>query len=320
LAYTAVDNPASISILKQFDFIKTDVWSGTHGKYFLIKTILKKFLWFFNTFGEQKYIMKKSLFISVLAFFISLGGLAQSKAVFHTTQGDFTIYLEDTLSPITAGNFIKLVNEKYYDGVIFHRVIDNFMIQGGNGASKPNIQDEFITGLSNVQGTISMANTGAANSGTTQFFINLVNNTGLDWDKAPSTSKHPVFGHIVVGFDIVQKIGKVPKNGSTPNPDVVMDSVRLIIPGPANSLSTISANEFKLQFYPNPAQNTLSISVSSSSKSITVQIIDVTGKMAKEILIEQNEDIDISNLNEGFYIIRAIQSGNYFTNRLIIKR
>ena len=99
-----------------------------------------------------------------------------------------------------------------------------------------------------------------------------------------------------------------------------MDSVRLIIPGPANSLSTISANEFKLQFYPNPAQNTLSISVSSSSKSITVQIIDATGKLAKEILIEQNEDIDISNLNEGFYIIRAIQSGNYFTNRLIIKR
>ena len=117
-AYTADDNPASISILKQFDFIKTDVWSGTHRKHFLIKTILKKFLWFFNTFGEQKYIMKKSLFISVLAFFISFGGLAQSKAVFYTTQGDFTIYLEDTLSPITAGNFIKLVNEKYYDGVV----------------------------------------------------------------------------------------------------------------------------------------------------------------------------------------------------------
>jgi peptidylprolyl isomerase len=263
--------------------------------------------------------MKKALLILVLISVIPLVGKSQSKAKFYTTEGDFILYLEDTLSPITAGNFIALVNQKYYDGVIFHRVIDNFMIQGGRGATKPAIQDEFITGLSNVQGSISMANTGQPNSGTTQFFINLVDNTRLDWDKAPSTSKHPVFGHIIEGFSVVQKIGKVPKNGSTPITDVVMDSVRLIIPGPATSVSPVSTIKNDFQFYPNPAQNSISVSARTTD-AFTIEIVDLTGKVILRKELVENGVFDISSLNEGFYIIRANQSGTYFAKRLVIKR
>lgn len=263
--------------------------------------------------------MKKIILLSVFLTLVFLSAFSQSKAKFYTTEGDFTLYLEDTLSPITAGNFISLVNQKYYDGVIFHRVIDNFMIQGGNGASKPTIQDEFITGLSNVQGTIAMANTGQANSGTTQFFINLVDNTRLDWDKAPSTSKHPVFGHVIEGFNIVQKIGKVPKNGSTPITPVVMDSVRLIIPGPATYVSSVSSAENNFRFYPNPAQNSLSVDL-KSTEEVSVEIVDVTGKVLVDQDISKSTLLDISALKEGFYIIRVNQAGVYSAKRLVVKR
>ena len=72
--------------------------------------------------------------------------IAQTQVKFHTTLGDFIVELNDTLAPITAGNFKSLVQDKYYDGVTFHRVINNFMIQGGNGATKPNIQDGALVG------------------------------------------------------------------------------------------------------------------------------------------------------------------------------
>lgn len=140
----------------------------------------------------------------------------------ETNQGNFKIklYLEE--SPITAGNFKKLVESGFYDGTKFHRVIGNFMIQGGDPLSKNDslrsrwgtggpgytIKDEFIKGLSNKRGTISMANSGP-NSGGSQFFINVVNNTPLDWDKQPYSSKHPVFGEVIEGMEVVDKISKM---------------------------------------------------------------------------------------------------------------
>jgi len=130
-----------------------------------------------------------------------------------TTLGNIKIKLYDNM-PITAGNFEKLVREGFYDGLIFHRVINNFMIQGGcphgTGTGGPGykIKDEFVEGNSNVKGTISMANAGP-NSGGSQFFINLVNNTYLDWDKEPSSSKHPVFGKVIDGNGVIKKIAKV---------------------------------------------------------------------------------------------------------------
>lgn len=144
----------------------------------------------------------------------------------ETNYGNIKVELFLNESPITAGNFKKLVSEGFYDNTKFHRVIDNFMIQGGDPLTKDDtqvarwgtggsgrvIQDEFIEGLSNVRGTLSMANAGP-NSGSSQFFINTEDNTALDWDKAPSSSKHPVFGKVIEGMDVVDKISKVTTTG-----------------------------------------------------------------------------------------------------------
>lgn len=138
-----------------------------------------------------------------------------AKVTFHTTMGDIEIEMFDDM-PITTGNFLKLCREGFYDGTVFHRVIEGFMIQGGdpegNGCGGPGytIQDEFVKGHSNKRGTISMANTGRPNSGGSQFFINLVDNGYLDWDNPRTPSAHPVFGQIVGGTDVVDRIGCVP--------------------------------------------------------------------------------------------------------------
>jgi peptidylprolyl isomerase len=121
-------------------------------------------------------------------------------------MGNITIALDPNM-PITAGNFETLVKKGFYDGIIFHRVIDGFMIQGGDptgtGHSGPGytIKDEFTQTNANNRGTVAMANAGP-NTGGSQFFINLVNNNYLD-------TKHPVFGHVVEGMDVVEAIGKV---------------------------------------------------------------------------------------------------------------
>jgi len=123
----------------------------------------------------------------------------------ETNMGTITIALDPTM-PVTAGNFETLVNKGYYDNVIFHRVIEGFMLQGGDptgtGRGGPGyaIKDEFGENNRNNRGTISMANSGP-NTGGSQFFINLVDNNFLD-------AKHPVFGNVVEGMDVVDKIGR----------------------------------------------------------------------------------------------------------------
>jgi|TARA_B100002003_G_C13986741_1_gene476956 peptidylprolyl isomerase len=150
------------------------------------------------------------------------------KVKLETNQGDIIIELYSDM-PITAGNFEKLVREGFYDGVIFHRIILDFMIQGGDptgtGTGGPgySIDDEFVPGRSNVKGTLSMANSGP-NSGGSQFFINLKDNTFLDFDKEPLSSKHPVFGEVVEGMDIVDKIGLMAVDGN----DKPLEEVKII--------------------------------------------------------------------------------------------
>jgi peptidylprolyl isomerase len=154
--------------------------------------------------------------------------------VMKTNKGDITVELFTEKMPITAGNFLKLAQENYYDGIKFHRVIDNFMIQGGDPNTKDDskmavwgtggpgyaIEDEFVEGLSNVRGTLAMANSGP-NSGGSQFFINLVDNINLDFNKQPFESKHPVFGRVIDGMDVVDAIAKV----ETGPRDVPLESV-----------------------------------------------------------------------------------------------
>jgi peptidylprolyl isomerase len=135
----------------------------------------------------------------------------QSKQVrFETSMGNITIALNPAM-PVTSGNFETLVQKGYYNGVIFHRVMDGFMIQGGDptgtGRSGPGyvIKDEFAANNRNDRGTVAMANSGP-NTGGSQFFINLVNNNYLD-------TKHPVFGKVVEGMDVVDRIAKVQISG-----------------------------------------------------------------------------------------------------------
>jgi peptidylprolyl isomerase len=134
---------------------------------------------------------------------------AKVRVTLETTKGNIVIELANDM-PITAGNFMKLAEEGFYDGVIFHRVIDGFMIQGGDptgtgmGGPGYTIEDEFTGHNRNERGTVAMANAGP-NTGGSQFFINLVDNSFLD-------GKHPVFGKVVEGMDVVDAIAKVEKD------------------------------------------------------------------------------------------------------------
>ena len=159
-----------------------------------------------------------------------------------TNQGTFEIELFEDTMPVTAGNFITLVNDGFYDGIKFHRIIENFMIQGGDPITKTDdvlrygtggpgysIPDEHINGefLTNVQGTISMANSGP-NSGGSQFFINTADNVNLDFDKEPLSSKHPVFGRVLSGMDVIDKISVVETNErDAPLEPVVIESITI---------------------------------------------------------------------------------------------
>nr|WP_320147782.1 peptidylprolyl isomerase [uncultured Anaeromusa sp.] len=153
-----------------------------------------------------------------------------SLAVFETSMGTFKVELFEDKAPRTAQNFISLVNKGFYNGLIFHRVIDGFMIQGGdpkgNGTGGPGyvIPDEFHKDLKHTgAGMLSMANAGP-NTGGSQFFITLDATPWLD-------GKHAIFGKVVEGLDVVKAIGKV-KTGAQDRPqtDVVMKKVTIVTP------------------------------------------------------------------------------------------
>ena len=154
------------------------------------------------------------------------GEASENRVLLETSLGNITIQLDDDM-PITYANFAKLAKSGFYNGVIFHRVIDGFMIQGGDptgtGAGGPGytIKDEFTDHNRNDRGTISMANAGP-NTGGSQFFINLVNNNFLD-------SKHPAFGKVIEGMDVVDAIGKVQTDsGDRPVTDVKIIRAEMI--------------------------------------------------------------------------------------------
>lgn len=161
--------------------------------------------------------MKKTAIFIILGLILVLGFLylnpeeTMTRVKLETTEGNIVINLYSDM-PITTGNFQKLVEQGFYDGVIFHRVIEDFMIQGGDpegtgmGGPGYTIKDEFSHegGNKNNRGTISMANAGP-NTGGSQFFINLVDNNFLD-------TKHPAFGKVIEGMDIVDKIGRTEVN------------------------------------------------------------------------------------------------------------
>ena len=163
---------------------------------------------------------------------------ANPVVVMDTSMGTIKIELLEDKSPITVKNFLSYVEDKHYDGLIFHRVIETFMIQGGGfqpgmkeKKTKDPIKNEAANGLSNVRGTLAMARTSDPDSATAQFFINVVDNKFLD--KSPKSEGYAVFGKVIEGMDVVDKI-KAVKTGTkagfkdVPNEDVVIKSVRLV--------------------------------------------------------------------------------------------
>jgi cyclophilin family peptidyl-prolyl cis-trans isomerase len=154
--------------------------------------------------------------------------MANRAVEFQTNHGTFTAELFDDLAPKTAANFADLVAKGYYDGIIFHRVIPGFMIQGGDptgtgrGGPGYTIPDEFGKGLAHSgPGILSMANAGP-NTGGSQFFVTLVPTPWLD-------GKHAIFGKVTSGLDVVQAIGNVATGpGDRPRADVIMEKVSLL--------------------------------------------------------------------------------------------
>jgi len=183
-----------------------------------------------------------SALLAALSLATSLAAHAQPAAPrvkFQTSQGEFVVELQPAKAPKTVENFLQYVADKHYDGTIFHRVIDGFMIQGGGFTSamvqkptRPPIPLEANNGLKNEVGTIAMARTGNPNSATSQFFINVANNTGLNAPQ-PDGYGYAVFGKVLSGMDVVDKIRQTPtgnQNGfqNVPTTPITITSVNLL--------------------------------------------------------------------------------------------
>ncbi len=150
------------------------------------------------------------------------------KATIETSMGSITVELDDEKAPITVKNFLDYAASGHYDGTIFHRVIDGFMIQGGGFTkamdqkpTKDPIKNEAANGLTNKRGTIAMARTMVVDSATSQFFINLVDNDFLNF-RAPTPQYYgyAVFGKVTDGMDVVDKIAKVKTGFAGPHQNV----------------------------------------------------------------------------------------------------
>jgi cyclophilin family peptidyl-prolyl cis-trans isomerase len=151
-----------------------------------------------------------------------------TQVVIKTSLGEIKLELDEAHAPISVANFLAYVDDGYYDGTIFHRVIDGFMIQGGGmlpgprskGATKPPIKNESPNGLSNTRGTVAMARTSDPDSASCQFYINVVDNSGsLD------RPRYCVFGHVISGMDVVDKIKAVATTSKAGYKDVPVEDV-----------------------------------------------------------------------------------------------
>ncbi len=175
--------------------------------------------------------------LSLCALLTAAPGAAQAAGnpvvVIDTNFGEITLELDQDKAPITTANFLKYTDAKFFDGLIFHRVIPGFMIQGGGMTEKmaekregafPPIKNEASNGLSNARGTISMARTNDPDSASSQFFINLVDNKRA-LDPRPGSAGYAVFGHVTAGMDVVDAIAKVPTGSKGPHDDVPLKPV-----------------------------------------------------------------------------------------------
>ena len=155
------------------------------------------------------------------------------KVTMETSMGTITLELDDAKAPVTVANFVQYAKDGHYDGTIFHRVIDGFMVQGGGFTKDMNqketrepIRNEAMNGLRNLRGTIAMARTMVVDSATSQFFINLVDNAFLDFQNpTPQGFGYAVFGKVVDGMDVVDRIAKVKTGFAGPHQNVPEEAI-----------------------------------------------------------------------------------------------
>jgi peptidyl-prolyl cis-trans isomerase B (cyclophilin B) len=196
-------------------------------------------------------VKKVSFFAFLIAFlFLQAACLAgYPRVLLKTNFGDITMELYDANAPVTVENFLQYVRTGFYDDLLFHRVIDGFMIQGGGfyvdypyeQITNAPIINESYNNLSNLRGTVAMARTGDPNSATAQFFINLVDNLFLDKKNAADKVGYCVFGKVISGMNVVDTIGQKPVENlefihpaftSIPYPNlVIINSAELLTPG-----------------------------------------------------------------------------------------
>ena len=149
---------------------------------------------------------------------------------FETSHGDFSVELDEESAPLSAKNFLRYVDEGFYDGTIFHRVIPGFMIQGGGFTAEMGhkdgyapIRNEAANGLKNQRGTLAMARTNDLHSATSQFFVNLVDNDFLN--HKTGNFGYAVFGRVVAGMDVIDRIAKVKTGRRQGHDDVPAEAV-----------------------------------------------------------------------------------------------
>ncbi|WP_264193801.1 peptidylprolyl isomerase [Methylobacillus caricis] len=183
-------------------------------------------------------LSKRFIHLPALALLMlgSLNAMAQPLAEIKTNQGLIVVDLNSEKAPNTVANFVRYAKEGHYAGTIFHRVIAGFMIQGGGmdanlelKPTHPPIKNEADNGLTNMTGTIAMARTGDPHSASDQFFINVANNTSLNFSERSDTGwGYTVFGRVIHGMDVVQRIALMPTDGGDiPFQNIVIESVTI---------------------------------------------------------------------------------------------
>jgi cyclophilin family peptidyl-prolyl cis-trans isomerase len=259
--------------------------------------------------------MKNALKICLLAISLTAfyGADAQTEVTYYTSMGNFKILLTDTRTPRTVDSFLSRVASKFYDGLIFHRVIDGFMIQGGDplgtGYGGPGYYtpDEFDTSLKNVAGALAMANSGPNTNGS-QFYINLVNNAYLN-------NHYTVFGMVTSNFTVVQNIGHVPTDANDkPVTNVVIDSIRVThFPAAVDNISHLAG----ACIYPNPCRGIFTIDMPATAA--TIEIMNMQGQVVYCSAAKGRLTVDLRDKPAGLYMVRTSSTNGISESKLIVQ-
>jgi len=268
--------------------------------------------------------MKKLYTLILFLILFGTASQSQTQVTFYTGMGTFVVETYDTLMPITAGNFLDLVTSGFYDNVQFHRVVANFVIQGGDptgtgyGGPGYTIPDEFHPLTSNVKKALGMANSGP-NTGGSQFFINLKNNTYLN-------PNYPCFGIVISNFEVVEAIGAVAVNANNhPLVNVYMDSLRVTYWSPTAIQETVKPLQ-NLKIFPNPVSSASHIQLNiNTGLDVEITLFNQQGIRLNQVMKSLPSGFNTFSLYElgardlpaGLYFV-TIRSGDFAISRKFV--